>query len=163
MSLKFQPLSYDRLSEALGLIKETFPTHLDHVTKVYNVSLEKNQSDEYWKTRRILDYWVAIDDKNAVVALTGFYQLVEHAADEIWLGWYCVSPAERGKGFGRETLEWTIAEARNRGYKLLRLWTTTDPNEAAAQKLYDSLGLMVYKTEPSETPNETVMYRELKL
>ena len=118
MNIRFEQLSQGRLAEALSLIAMTFPDYLEHVEKIYRVSLENNKEDEHWKTRRILEYWIAIDsDSDTVVALTGFYQLTEHSKDEVWLGWYCASPSVRGRGVGRRTLEWTIGEARSRGYK----------------------------------------------
>ena len=164
MNLKFEQLSQVRLKEALSLIKLVFPDYFDRVEKVYNVSLENNKTDEYWKTRRILEYWTAVDlDTNKIVALTGFYQKTKHSEDEIWLGWFTVIPEARGKGVGRQVLEWTINEARNKGYKFFRLWTTTDPDEAVAQKLYGSLGINIYKKEFDEKSGDTILYRELKL
>ncbi len=164
MELRFEPLSYDRLQEALVLVKEVFPDHASHVEEVYNVSLRNDKSEEYWNTRKILEYWVVIDSTSSeVVAVTGLYQLVKHSLDEIWMGWYCVSPKMRGRGIGKKTLEWTIDEARKRGYKYFRLWTTDDPNEAAAQKLYDSAGVNIYQQELDKESGDTIFYRELKL
>jgi GNAT superfamily N-acetyltransferase len=163
MSLKLEPLSKENLKEALELAQKLFPDYIDRIEKVYEVSLEKNMVDPYWKTRRILEYWVGVDTiSGKIVVITGFYQKTEHDADEIWLGWFGVNPEIRGRGIGRQTLEWSINTARERGYKFLRLWTTTDPEEAIAQKLYDSVGLSVYKEELDKN-GDTILYRELKL
>lgn len=164
MHLRFEPLSYERLPEALELIKIAFPDNFSHVAEVYNISLKNDKKDPYWETRMILEYWTVIDSEtDRVVALTGFYQLTEHSKDEIWLGWFCVDPLERGKGIGRKTLQWTIDEARKRGYAFFRLWTTTSPDEEIAQKLYDSVGLNIYKEEPDEKSGYTKMFREIRL
>lgn len=165
MNLRFEKLSENRLEEALLLIKEAFPNYLQHVSKIYRVSISDEKSKrEYLKSDRQLDYWLAIDnDSDKVVACTGFYQPTEYSKDEIWLGWYCVSKDFRGKGIGRQTLQWTIDEARKRGYTFFRLWTTTDPEEAIAQNLYDSLGIKIYKTELDKETGDTILYRELQL
>lgn len=162
--IRFERLSQERLEEALVIIGVTFPDSLAAVTDIYKTSLENNKEDEHWKTRRILEYWMAIDTvTNNIVGLTGFYQLTKHTTDEIWLGWYAVDPKVRGNGIGRKILEWTIGEARKRGYVYFRLWTTTDPGEAVAQKLYDSMGLNIYKKELDEKSGDTILFRELKL
>lgn len=44
----------------------------------------------------------------------------------------------RGKGFGREMIEWAIDECRNRGCKLVQL--TTDKSRGDACRFYESLG-----------------------
>ncbi|OHA24537.1 MAG: hypothetical protein A3B11_00040 [Candidatus Taylorbacteria bacterium RIFCSPLOWO2_01_FULL_44_26] len=164
MNIRFEPLSKERLSEALALIEVTFPEYLQHITEVYKVSLENDKTSKYWNSRRILEYWMAIDSSsNKVVALTGFYQLTEHLINEIWLGWYCVDPSARSKGIGRQTLQWTVDQARKKRYEFFRLWTTTDPAEAIAQKLYDSVGLDVYKKKFNEKSGDMILYRELKL
>jgi GNAT superfamily N-acetyltransferase len=164
MNLRFEPLSYERLEEALALVSKIFPEYLGDIREAYEVSLKKDKTDPYWITDRILDYWVVIDNETEkIVATTGFYQLTEHSVDEIWMGWYGVDPEERGNGLGRKVLEWTVAEARRRGYECFRLWTTDDAGEVAANKLYDSVGLNIYKKEFIEKEGYTKFYRELKL
>ena len=164
MNLIFKPLSEENLEEAVSVATSIFPEEISHIREVYEVSLRQNKSEEYWKTRRILEYFVAMDSHlDKIVAITGFYQLTEHSKDEIWLGWYGVSPSERGKGIGKKTLEWTMEEAKKRGYEVFKLWTTTDPGEKIAQKLYDDMGIYVYKKELNEETGDTVLYREMKL
>jgi len=164
MNLVFEPLTKINLDEAINLVGKVFPDYLEHVRKIYSLSLSPDRSDEYWKTRNILEYWVVKDDASKkIVALTGFYQLTKHSPDEIWCGWFCVDPAQRGKGIGRKTIEWTIEQARKREYAYLRLWTSTDPDEAIAQKLYDSVGLTIYSQKYDEKTGDTILYRELKL
>ena len=78
----------------------------------------------------------------------------------IWLGWYCLDKNERGKGFGREILEWTINNVKEKGYKIMRLYTTTDPNEATAQKLYEDLSFKIIDEEQKEGDSYKTLYRE---
>jgi GNAT superfamily N-acetyltransferase len=92
------------------------------------------------------------------------YNRKEYPEDEVWLGWFCADPTIRGQGIGRRTLEWSINKAREMGYKKLKLYTSTDPAEAAAQGLYESVGLKIYKREPNKGfENEEILYRELGL
>jgi GNAT superfamily N-acetyltransferase len=70
----------------------------------------------------------------------------------------------RGRGIGRKISEWTISKARDLGYRQLKLYTSTDPNETMAQKLYESVGLKLYKREPSEDVlGEEIWYRVMDL
>lgn len=104
------------------------------------------------------------------MGVTGFYTRTVGPEDMAWLGWYCVSPLERGKGIGRKILEWTIARAREEGFKTMRLYTSTDPNEREAQNLYEKMGFAVIDTaDPYNDPeiegpgNYETFYRERKL
>lgn len=163
MTLVFEPLSRSRFEEAVSVGTRSFPDHGDDIREAYERALDPEK--KYLDERRLLEYYLAIDQEtNKVVAITGLYNRKEYLEDEVWLGWFCADPEVRGKGIGRQTLEWTINKARGTGYKRLRLYTSTDPNEAAAQNLYESVGLKVYKREPStDYPDEEILYREVDL
>jgi ribosomal protein S18 acetylase RimI-like enzyme len=53
-----------------------------------------------------------------------------------------VDPKARGRRIGQALIEHTVARARDAGDKLIRLYTSTDPNEAAAQHLYEKNGFV---------------------
>lgn len=104
------------------------------------------------------------NDKSEIVAITGLYnEKDKHDEDEVWLGWFGVIPECRGMGIGREVLEWSIKEARQLGYKKLRLWTTTYPDEANAQELYEKVGLKIFHKEKYLNTEYEKLYREIVL
>ncbi len=164
-NLSFKPLTQDNIEEMLALVKVMFPNDendAEAAEKGYRASI--NSSDPRWNDRRVLKYWGVYDDTDNLLAVTGLYNKIsEHAENEIWLGWYGVSPSMRGRGIGRRVLEWTLEAARKEGYRKFRLWTTTSPEEAAAQKLYDSIGIKIYKEERKEKSEYVTLYREIEL
>lgn len=161
--LIFEPITNSNFLEALTLASKVFPNHKEEIEKAYKRVLDPTTA--YLDERRILEYYAGKDTYlNKIVSVTGIYNRKEYPEDEVWLGWFCVDPIMRGKGIGRETLEWTIKKARELGYKKFKLYTSTDPNEAFAQNLYESVGLKIYKREPNEKfPQEEILYREIEI
>jgi GNAT superfamily N-acetyltransferase len=163
MNIIVKPLSRSRLKEASLLGAKVFPNHAKEIRAAYERSLDPEK--KYLEERRLLQYYMAVDlDTNKIVALTGLYNRREYEEGEVWLGWFCADPEIRGQGIGRRTLEWTMNKARELGYKKFRLYTSTDPNEAVAQHLYESVGLQIYKRESNKDyPDEEILYREVNL
>src|ERR1700677_4332358 len=60
-----------------------------------------------------LDYFIGVDCAGTVVGVTGLYGV--KGKNEIWIGWYGVTPCARGQGYGRGLLDWTIETAKQRG------------------------------------------------
>jgi GNAT superfamily N-acetyltransferase len=83
---------------------------------------------------------VYIDEAGAVLGTTGLYQYKRDAQEAVWVGWFCVDPKARGKGIGQKLIEHTICLAVQAGFRRVRLYTSTDPNEEAAQRLYEKNG-----------------------
>lgn len=162
MKLSYFDITRENIDEALSVVKNIFPSDEEHFTRHYNEYVSKDIS--YWKYVRCWKYFCVKDDNNRIVAVTGIYnESDKHPDDEIWLGWFGVSPEFRGKGIGREVLVWTMNLAKDLGYKKFKLWTTTDNDEKEAQKLYEKLNLMVYKKERYENTNLEKLYREIDL
>jgi GNAT superfamily N-acetyltransferase len=162
IKLSYEGMSRENFEEALALGKEIFPYDSELLEQNYQLSLDK--SDSQWEKYRMLDYYVARDEETGkIVAITGLYNLKNHGEDEVWLGWYGVLPEMRGKGLGKKVLTWSMDKARDLGYKKFRLWTTTFEGEAAAQKLFDSLNIAVYKSEEDKEEGHTTLYREINL
>lgn len=110
-------------------------------------------------------YWVALDRENRVLGTTGLYETTQDAGEAVWVGWLGVGNAYRGHGVGRALLNHTIETARAEGNQCLRLYTSNHRAESAAQFLYESVGLKIYRTEPHALPFSglRLFYRELRL
>ncbi|MBN2535727.1 MAG: GNAT family N-acetyltransferase [Spirochaetales bacterium] len=106
-------------------------------------------------------FWVAIDDDNNVVGITGIYTYEKDKDEAIWMAWFCVDPGHRGKGIGKRLIEYSISKARESGKKYFRLYTSSDPNEAAAQNLYEKYGFNIVKKKKKMF--YTKLYGELVL
>jgi N-acetylglutamate synthase-like GNAT family acetyltransferase len=90
-------------------------------------------------------FWVARrGDK--VCGTVGLYSRWRDLAEARWLAWFCVVPEMRGQGLGPRLLAYVKDHCRAGGHKTLKLYTSTDPNEAAAQKLYDRAGFRITGT-----------------
>jgi len=83
---------------------------------------------------------VYVDQSNRLLGTTGLYRYKKDCDEAVWVGWFCVDPETRGRGIGQALIEHTVERARDAGFRLVRLYTSTDPNEAAAQRLYESNG-----------------------
>ena len=159
MNLSFEQLSQINLNEATKTLGKIFPDNAEIAGGHYKESLDQN--NPRWKTHRFWKYYVVLDvDTGKILAITGFYNLTIHSKDEVWLGWYGVSPEFRGRGVGRKVLEWTLKTAKEIGYKKFRLWTTTSPEEVLAQKLYDNMGIKIYDQKDDKEKKYTILYRE---
>ena len=110
----------------------------------------------------ILDFWGAVDSQTkALLGTTGLYLYNRDTSEAVWLAWFCVAPEARGKGIGSRLLDFSIDKAQNSGREYLRLYTSDDPREAAAQRLYESRGLKIVREK--KRLFYTKIYRELQL
>lgn len=110
-------------------------------------------------------YFLAVDKENRVLGTTGLYQTAKDQGDALWLGWMSVRPAYRGKGIGQKLLDFSIDEAKRSNVDYLRLYTSTYKGEAAAQPLYERVGLKVVGEMKHELPVPGLKYlfREMPL
>ncbi len=83
---------------------------------------------------------VYVDETRTVLGTTGLYRYKKDAEEAIWVAWLCVDPKARGHGIGQALIEHTVARARDAGFGRVRLYTSTSPNEEAAQRLYEKNG-----------------------
>lgn len=98
----------------------------------------------------LLAFWIALDANDAAVGISGLYRLRKDQREAVWLGWYAVHPAARGKGIGGALLRHAIQEARATGVAYLRLYTSdTDYIDGSgdAQVVYEKHGLHVISTQ----------------
>jgi len=156
-------LTEDTVEQAITLVQTIFATeNKDDIALAFNAALGRGKEEalKKWKVRTI-KYWVVIEDSQ-VIGTVGMYEHVGDL-DSFWGGWMCVDPRYRRKGIGSKLLEFGIDLAKKAGKKYIRLYTSTDPNEAAAQILYDKRGFKEYKREPEPNTKYERIYKQLEL
>ncbi len=163
--MRIVPLSEKNLKKAMKLLNKVFPVQNERECSDYwlPASLGNYRNSPRYPSVTWLKYWVAVEKEN-IIGVTGLYELKEDAEEADWLSWFCVGPSQRGKGVGKKLLAFSIGKAKNRGKKFLRLYTSlNDPNEAAAQKLYEKTGFGILKMNAEKRGKFSISYREKKL
>lgn len=165
--IRIVPLSPATLGQALELISTTFRLTPDEVPKLeLEESVEPGRHTAALAEKEMSDpsYWVALYHGH-VAGVTGIYFNPLDRGDAVWGGWTVYDPKLRSSVSRAKVLllQKMIIEARATGRKLLRLYTSTAPAEAAANRLYDRVGLKVYKTEPLEDGSGMVLYRQAEI
>ncbi|MCL2377486.1 MAG: GNAT family N-acetyltransferase [Defluviitaleaceae bacterium] len=155
-----------RIPQAKALVAQVF-RHQD-LTERMSFWAYKHQSTPVVKTllklygyMAVFRYWVALNENDEICGTTGLYAEKDDFHEALWLSWFCVNPNMRGQGIGKQLLEFSIDTAREYKKKYLRLYTSDDPNEAAAQFLYEKYGFRIVRTEKKR--GYTLLYRELAL
>jgi len=167
-SFSIERLSWNTLRSALRLVDRVFPVReqgRERADGFFTASLFA--AGKFYLRRRgypFVQYWVAKDNTTGqVYGTVGLYTRADDP-DAYWGGWMCVDPRERGKAIGHELMMGALAEAKSRGDRLYaRLYTSTDPNEARANEMYDRSGLLVYKEEYDPVTGYTRLYRQVPL
>ena len=104
---------------------------------------------------------VYVDEADLVLGTTGLYRYRTDFDTAVWLAWFCVDPRARGRGIGQALLEHSVARACDARFRLMRLYTSTDPNEVSAQRLYERNGFM--EVGRKKGWRSTTVFREKKL
>ena len=162
--MKIIKLESDRIADAKNLVFGVFGRGMDlpertsfWVYKHKDKLLAKLLMKVFGYTE-LLEYYVAVDHNNHICGTTGFYSNKEDEDEAIWLSWFCVGPAYRGRGIAKQLIEFSIEEAKRRGYKYFRLYTSNDPGEVNAQFLYEKYGFKI--TGEEQKNGHTIFYRE---
>ena len=144
--------------EAINTQKSIFPPYEDGtieilasvdqklLTKVTGISYPEESST----------YYLAYND-NEIVGIAGLYHEKSSCDDSIWLGWFGVVPKFRGLGFGEKILELTMDKAKEKGFKIIRLYTDTIENKAAV-KLYEKLAFTKEEYKAEKNINNCYIY-----
>jgi ribosomal protein S18 acetylase RimI-like enzyme len=155
-----------QISKTDKLISKVFPFR--SLSERLTFLAFKNQNN--WLVKKVLlyfgvsslsNFWVALDSEKNVLGTTGIYTYSKDENEAVWLAWFCVDPEQRGKGIGKLLIEYSINKAKKLNKKYFRLYTSTDPNEAAAQNLYEKYGFKIVKEEKKYF--YTKNFRELTL
>ncbi len=145
------PLSEEILPSAIKLIDKVFVYEKDRKLARINLT-ETLERINYGQM-----YWFTTDKKGKAIGMTGLYRDQKNKDDNenVWLGWFGVHPEFRKRGIGSSLLEFTINEAKAQGFKTMKIYTSTDENETAAHKLYESFG---FKKINVSTEREIIYY-----
>lgn len=164
--LIYEFLSDENIDEAIALVYSVFPYEFgtgDSPEEAYRASLDRVDHKDFIKSHNLkdLNYFVVRDsDSEKIVGVTGWYTENIDSENIAWLGWYCVDKNKREKGYGKEILNWTIEQVKEKSFKVFKLYTSNDENEKVAQKLYEDLGFKIIKEEQKEGDNYITIYRE---
>ena len=96
------------------------------------------------------NHYVYSVTSNGSVVGTLWWGTQKHGTKQVaWIYDIVLDPAQRGKGLGRKTMEWAMADARAKGFD--RLGLHVFGHNKVAQGLYQSLGfeitnLVMYKS-----------------
>lgn len=144
--VRIEPLSDARRREAITLVDRVFPSQ----GPLERLSLRLHRTRWAWLLglAGVVEgrFWLAIRD-DEVVGTVGLYGTRADAEEALWLGWYCVAPEARGARVGSALLAFAATEARRAGKRFLRLYTSTDPNEGAAQRVYERHGFRLVSVD----------------
>ena len=163
-----EPLSWKNLRSALNLLNRVFSREAqggERPAIFFTASIcSVGRLLLKWKGYTFIQYWVARDSETgAVIGTVGIYTKADDD-EAYWGGWMCVDPKARGKSLGMALSYRAMVEAGKRGdRKYVRLYTSTDPNEAAAQVMYEQMGLTVYKEEDEPGTGYKRLYRQGEL
>ncbi|MES2135025.1 MAG: GNAT family N-acetyltransferase [Patescibacteria group bacterium] len=165
LRVKLQPLVKAKLPDMLRAAEAIFtdPADFEKIQEHYAMSLKPKSSAKKFAQEGIarMKYWFIADveDVDKVLGIGGLYTEVADPDTVGWIGWFGVSPDARGKGIGKSLLARLISKARKIGFKKLRLWTTSAPEEINAQALYDEFDFRL--TREDDFPgNQQILYRE---
>jgi GNAT superfamily N-acetyltransferase len=177
--MKIEPLSESNIDEAINVANKIFPDAANddkNSPKLgYGASLNPEKYKDFWKRFNLayLEYFVAMDEKTEkIIGITGLYNRYIDS-ENVWIGWFGVRSDYRRLGLGKDLLQWTIDKALEKNFSAIRLYTSTNPKESVAQKLYDKFGFKIIDKAnlPKEIKKEAewidadyeVIFRELKL
>jgi ribosomal protein S18 acetylase RimI-like enzyme len=148
------------------LIREVFPEmdlseRLSFLAYKYHKSILGGFFVRLAGVSQLQDLWVAVDENNQVCGTTGLYTHRKDEQEANWLSWFCVAPEYRGQGIAKKLLEFSIELTKEQNKRYLRLYTSDDPGEAAAQELYEKYGFKIVRKQ--KRSDCTLYYRELEL
>ena len=165
--IRIEHLGDDRLSAAPKLVGRVFPHEgLPERFSFWAIANPRSPLARklmaWHGITEFLDFWGAFDCESGTLrGTTGLSSYARDAAEAVWLAWSCVAPEVRRQGIGSHLLDFSIAQAKHTGRKYLRLYTSSQSKQAAAQALYESRGLKIVRIKWRAF--YTTIYRELSL
>ena len=143
--MRITPCTTALAGQAESLIRTVFPSmspfeRMSLVAIMHPLGLSGRMVMFLGQIKGVIAFDVMVDDFDRVLGTTGLYSLRRGSDVAAWVAWFCVDPAARGQGIGQALLDHTVALGRAAALRKLRLYTSTDPNEVAAQVLYEKNG-----------------------
>lgn len=124
--ITYTPLTIENLDEAIRLQALIFPHEKD---ADFLRSSCLNDQKEIQNLFNFSELWL-IKQKDIPVGLTGLHSYTKYPQD-VWMNWFGILPEYRGKGIGRQALEWTIAQAKKKGFPHVYLYSEIGDNDVA--------------------------------
>ena len=100
-----------------------------------------------------------LEVEDAVIGVTGFYQRMETAVADGWIGWLGVVPTFRGRGCGRQML--ALTEDRAASADLRRLLVYCDAEARRVHDFYVKSGYTSMGTATDVCPGQTAKLDDL--
>ena len=146
------PLTEERLSEAIALVTEVFPPEYEFepADEELAASLDPETHQDFLSRtgfRPTLQYWVALEAA-AIIGVVGLNEYKKDPDEIVWLGWFCVNERAKRQGVGTKLLRFVIEEAKMRGKKTFRLYSSTDPDELYSHGFFKKFGFRLIHKEP---------------
>jgi GNAT superfamily N-acetyltransferase len=167
--MRIEQLSQEKLADAIKLVHKIFAYEAswDNPPGTFlRASLHPEENKELLQERGIrrLEYYALQDEKtDRVIGVIGQYENSEDSPDIVWVGWFCVDPDFQGQKLGELLLTWNMQNAREKGYKTMKLYTSDHPREAKAQGLYNKLGFEINRVQSIPDTQYNLLYRERPL
>lgn len=160
-----RPITKQDIEETAFILgRAHFLSHQEKETMKFVLELSISKAPMLKDNARDRNFWVLEGEEGSIA---GAYSLMTYDTDyqeTDWLAWLCVDPDCRGKGYGKKLLTHAIEQARVRGKKHFKLWTTTKEHEQTAQHLYNSFGINIdKKIDDPDEPGITRIYRSLAI
>ena len=127
----YEELNFQNLKTAIAIQHEIFP--LENGSEDIKSSLDNRP--EYYST---LNYWLPQID-GEYIGICGIYAYTEYP-ESAWLGWFGIREQYRKKGYATQILNFILEQAKNLGFKTLRLYTDEEDNSNAIN-LYKKFGM----------------------
>ena len=146
-------LSKDNLVSGLSLINQIF------VYKEDQDEAHRNLTDTVAGKNFGQNYWFVTDAEENAIGISGLYFGERGDRDNgiIWLGWFGVHPDFRKRHLASLLLDFTIDKAIKQGFKTMKIYTSTDETEQAANQLYQKHGFLQFT---SSDDGEIVYYQK---
>ena len=86
-----------------------------------------------------------VRDKDKIVGMASVIPCRTAASDKLWIEDVCVLEEYRGKGIGKQLLDYAMADAA-KYFGKGTFWLTSRPSRTAARQMYKSMGFTEYET-----------------
>ncbi len=145
--MNLEPLAPETLKATQLVAAEMFPWEHEHQVAL-PAAVAPQAYRNFYEQRRLdsVRCWTALE-AGGVCGMATLYAY-ERQREETWLAWFGLKSSVRGRGAGSAFLDWVISVARGEGRRVLRLWTTDEPEYAAAVRLYMRRGFVPELCDP---------------